>query len=165
MPVNKGDVLVIPAPNDKYRQDENKMTIHWQQTLRQREGDYYLLVAKNKTQGYAEVPFYIQAEWYNQQGFNNAYDMRRIDEDNYEITIDNRHQYAGKERARFVVWHDQERKPYADRFIDTGVLKRGTEIAKKVLSIYGLGGSGTDTVVDSVSKFGQSVMGDYLRTF
>lgn len=32
--------------------------------------------------------------------------------DNYEMSIDDRHQYVGED-ARFVVWHDKDRKPYA----------------------------------------------------
>ncbi|KAG8920599.1 hypothetical protein FRC01_000681, partial [Tulasnella sp. 417] len=49
MPVRKGDVLLIPSPNDSHKTAGNKLTIHWQQNLRQRAGDYYLLVAKNIT--------------------------------------------------------------------------------------------------------------------
>ncbi|KAG9024678.1 hypothetical protein FS837_005242, partial [Tulasnella sp. UAMH 9824] len=113
MGVNNGDVLVIPAPNDKHKNDDNKLTIHWSQRLRENRADYYVLIAKNKSQGYAEVPFFIQSEWYNEQGFNSAYNMRRIDDDNYELTMDDRHQYAGEGNARFVVWHDKDRKPYA----------------------------------------------------
>ncbi|KIO31756.1 hypothetical protein M407DRAFT_4870 [Tulasnella calospora MUT 4182] len=155
MCVHKGDVLVIPAPNDKHKNDTNKTTIHWQQMWRQREGDYYLLIAKNKSQGYAEVPFFIQAEWYNEEGFNN----------NYEIIIDDRHQYAGTDEARFVVWHDKDRAPYADRFLQTGILKQGTDLAKQVIGILRLDWNpGANTVV-WVGEMSQALIGNYLQTY
>lgn len=47
--VRKGDVLIIPAPSEENK-DGNKMTIHWQQSWRQRDGDYYALKALNKSQ-------------------------------------------------------------------------------------------------------------------
>ncbi|KAG8920596.1 hypothetical protein FRC01_000678 [Tulasnella sp. 417] len=142
MPVHKGDVLVIPAPTDSHKTAGNKVSIHWQQSFRQRDADYYLLVAKNKPKAthpdlsnsyYVgnEVPFYIQSDWYNEQGFNSASGMKKIDNDNYELTIDNRHQYAGGDKAQFIVWHDKERKPFADRFLQTGLLKQGTDSRRR----------------------------------
>ncbi|KAG8921735.1 hypothetical protein FRC00_008296 [Tulasnella sp. 408] len=173
MGVNKGDVLIIPAPNNKHKKDENKMTIHWQQMFRQRDGDYYVLVAKNKTQSNAKVPFYIQSEWYNEQGFNTAYNMRRIDDDNYEITIDDRHQYGSTNiwgQNQFIVWHDKDRKPYADRFLEKGFFTSGTQTAADVFRV--LSGDVADTIQNTggaiaqkIEVIGGSFIGIPLRTF
>ncbi|KAG8916277.1 hypothetical protein FRC01_003257 [Tulasnella sp. 417] len=165
MPVNKGDVLIIPAPNGKYKTDEHKTTIRWQQMFRQREGDYYLLVAKNKSQGYCQVPFYIQAEWYNEQGFNSAYGMSKLGNDSYELTIDNRHQYAGEPAARFVVWHDQDREPYADRFLQSSLLKQGTDMVKEVYGLLGLSWTPAAKLYEAGGELSQSFIGTSLKTF
>ncbi|KAG8916276.1 hypothetical protein FRC01_003256 [Tulasnella sp. 417] len=165
MPVNKGDVLIIPAPNGQNKTDSNKTTIHWQQMWKDREGDYYLLLAKNKSQGYCQVPFYIQAEWYNEEGFNSARSMRKGDNDTYELTIDSRHQYAGKPEARFVVWHDKERKPYADRFLQSSLLKQGTDLVKEVYGLLGLSWTPAAKLYEATGELGQRLWGDALQTF
>ncbi|KAG8927610.1 hypothetical protein FRC01_007185 [Tulasnella sp. 417] len=164
MPVNSGDVLIIPAPNGKYKADENKMTIHWKQTLRQREGDYYLLVAKNKTQGYCQVPFYIQAEWYNEETLS-AWGMRKLDNDSYELTISGLYQYAGEPEARFVVLHDKARKPYADRFLQSSLLKQGTDLVKEVYGLLGLSWTPAAKLYELTGELGQSFIGTSLKTF
>ncbi|KAG9024101.1 hypothetical protein FS837_005472, partial [Tulasnella sp. UAMH 9824] len=156
--VERGDVLVIPAPNDKHKNDANKITIHWKQWFSENSGDYYLLTAKNRNRGDAKTPFYIQAEWYNEPGFNSAYNMRRIDDDNYEITIDDRHQYAGED-ARFIVWHDKDRKPYADRFVQHALVQSSTYAVKTVLDILPLNGDTSRTVVEGFNELGQNLVG------
>ncbi|KAG8927608.1 hypothetical protein FRC01_007183 [Tulasnella sp. 417] len=161
MSVDKGDVLVIPAPSDKTKNDSNKITIHWRQQFRQRDDDYYLLIAKNKTQGDCQVPIYIQSDWYNEQGFNSASGMRKIDSDNHALTIDNRHQYAGKPECRFVVWHDKEKKPYSDRFLQSSSLKQDTDLVKQVFQLLGFGLSG----IELAGEWAQDSIGTNLETF
>ncbi|KAG8927609.1 hypothetical protein FRC01_007184 [Tulasnella sp. 417] len=139
MPANKGDVLVVPAPNDKHKTDGNKITIHWQQRFSQREG-------------YVEVPFYIQSEWYNEPGFNSAHNMFRIDDDNYEITLDDRHQYPGGSSALFVAWHDKERRPFAEHFIQTSIFKQGANLAKQVFRCLQLNVTPTDQAIERIGE-------------
>ncbi|KIO17126.1 hypothetical protein M407DRAFT_12482 [Tulasnella calospora MUT 4182] len=102
MGVNKGDVLVIPAPNNKHKNDDNKMTIHWQQMFRQRDGDYYVLVAKNKSK--------------HQYGSTNIWGQNQ-----------------------FIVWHDKDRKPYANLEGDVAdtIQNTGGAIAQKIEVIGG----------------------------
>ena len=52
MPVNNGDILVIPAPTEANKEG-HRVTVKWQQTLSNKSADYYVLVALNKTQGEA----------------------------------------------------------------------------------------------------------------
>lgn len=153
--VNKGDVLIIPAPNDKNKNDDKKMKIHWQQSWRQRDGDYYVLVAKNKSQSKPSPTIsnptclmfgsFVQTmprshSTSNRIGITSkaltariicgesimvrpageadgCNRLRQLDWiDNYEITIDDRHQYGSSNvwgQNQFVVWHDKDRKPYA----------------------------------------------------
>ncbi|KAG8916278.1 hypothetical protein FRC01_003258 [Tulasnella sp. 417] len=161
MSVNKGDVLVIPAPSDKTKNDSSKIKIHWRQQFRQRYGDYYLLVAKNKTQGDSQVPIYIQSDLYNEQDFNSTSGTRKIDADHYELTIDDRHQYAGKPEGRFVVWHDKEREPFSDNFLQSSLVKQDTGLVKQLFQLLGLGLS----AIEVIGEMAQSSIGTYLETF
>ncbi|KAG8940791.1 hypothetical protein FRC04_005019 [Tulasnella sp. 424] len=163
MGVNKGDVLIIPAPNNNHKNDDNKMTIRWQQSLRSRVGDYYVLVAKNKSQGNAEVPFFIQSEWYNEQGFNTASSMRRVDDDNYELTMDDRHQYGME--GQFIVWHDKDRKPYAERFLEKGFFANGTKTALRVIRLLTGNESPIAQVAQQLEALGRIYVGNPLKTF
>jgi hypothetical protein len=54
-PVQKGNKLLIPALSG----DESKhvrVTVKWQQVFSQREADYYVLTAKNASQGTFHLP-------------------------------------------------------------------------------------------------------------
>ncbi|KAG8920597.1 hypothetical protein FRC01_000679 [Tulasnella sp. 417] len=164
MSVNKGDVLIIPAPNGKYK--ANKTTIHWQQMFREREGDYNVMTAKNKTQVQdCRVLLFIQSEWYNEQGFNSTSGMRKLDNDFYELTIDSRHQYASKRDARFVVWHDKDRKPYADRFFKSSLLRQGTDLVKDVYALLGLSWTPAAKLYETTGELGQAFIGTSLEDF
>ncbi|KAG9042269.1 hypothetical protein FS837_011089 [Tulasnella sp. UAMH 9824] len=165
MSVQRGDILVIPAPNDNNKNDNNRLDIHWSQSWRSRDGAYYVVIARNKSKDYAEVPFYIQSEWYNEPGFDSAYNMDRVDDDNYEIVIDDRHQYGGADNHRFVVWHDKERKPYADRFVQESLLKKGTDLTKRVFEAMNLGWTPNAAMATWAGEFAQKVVGEYLNTF
>lgn len=123
------------------------------------------MIAKNKTRDYTDVPFYIQSEWYNEPGFDSAPGMDRVDDDHYEIIIDSRHQYGGTLNHRFVVWHDQERKPYADRFVQESLLKKGTDLTKRVFEAMNLGWTPNAAMASWAGESLQSVLGDNLKTF
>lgn len=50
-PIQKGDVLVIPAPNNDSKKGK-RITIDWYQDKgKSHTGDYYALEGKNQTQG------------------------------------------------------------------------------------------------------------------
>ncbi|KAI0037617.1 hypothetical protein FA95DRAFT_1614039, partial [Auriscalpium vulgare] len=58
--VQKGDVLVIPSPAPA----APRLTITWAQ-LGSHTADYVPLLVQDKDQGNAEVPIFIEIEWYN----------------------------------------------------------------------------------------------------
>lgn len=87
MPVQKGNVLLVPANVDV----SHRATVHWEQSLHQKSAQYYSIVAADKNQGEscrrrstssttgrafadcgiagnAEVVIFIAAEWYEGEG-------------------------------------------------------------------------------------------------
>jgi hypothetical protein len=48
-PVQRGNKLLIPALSEEDKKNV-RVTVKWQQTLIQREADYYVLTAKNSNQ-------------------------------------------------------------------------------------------------------------------
>ncbi|KAK1220603.1 hypothetical protein PQX77_016626 [Marasmius sp. AFHP31] len=150
--VNKGDVLLVPSTADDGKQ---RLHLEWQQSGT-KSGDYYALIAKNKSQGNGEVPFFCQTEWFNKEnlGQKNA-------EGYYEVTISDRHQYGQKNKQgdnRWVAFHDKSRKPYQHRFVETLFIKGGDLIGKVAgLLGYPIGSVAVDTL--------KGIFGDYLHTF
>ena len=61
---------------------------------------------------------------------------------------------------RFIVYHDQERKPYQHRFIETALGSAVTGKAKKAADLLGKG-----AIVGDISAIAANFVGDYLRTF
>lgn len=99
----------------------------------------------------------------------------------YEFRVDKRLQYGQKDKqgtGRFVVWHDESRKPYQvttgsirgarisilnssqHRFIQSSL---GSLAANAAAAIAGL--LGYKSVADAVKGVGNALIGDYLRTF
>ncbi|EKM48695.1 uncharacterized protein PHACADRAFT_202509, partial [Phanerochaete carnosa HHB-10118-sp] len=64
MPVQKGNVLLVPANVDA----SHMATVHWEQSLHQKSAQYYSIIAADKSQGNAEVVIFIAAEWYEGEG-------------------------------------------------------------------------------------------------
>lgn len=65
---------------------------------------------------------------------------------------------------RFVVYHDQERKPFQHRFIETAL---ASNLSKKANEVAAKLGQGTVAggLVGDVTKLAANFVGDYLRTF
>ncbi|KAG8844417.1 hypothetical protein FRB96_003052 [Tulasnella sp. 330] len=63
MTLSNGNIIVIPAPTDAYK-NEHRVTVHWQQTFTDRQGNYIVLLVKNKSQDGAEVALFIEEDWY-----------------------------------------------------------------------------------------------------
>ncbi|KAK1235206.1 hypothetical protein PQX77_001579 [Marasmius sp. AFHP31] len=129
--VNKGDVLLVPSTIDDAKQ---RLQVEWQQSLTKQSGAYYVLIAKNKSQGNGEVPFFCQTEWFNAEhlGQINA-------EGYYEVTIGDKHQYGQKNKQgdnRWVMFHDKSRKMYQHRFTEPFHTK-SDEFAGKVAGLLG----------------------------
>ncbi|KAL0066376.1 hypothetical protein AAF712_006635 [Marasmius tenuissimus] len=151
--VNKGDVLLVPSSADDTKQ---RLHIEWQQSLSKRSGDYYTLVARNKSQGNVEVPFFCQTEWFNAEhlGQKNA-------EGYYEVTMSDKYQYGQKNKNgdnRWVAFHDKGRKMYQHRFVESLFVKGG-EVVGKVAGMLGYPiGS---VAIDQLKNY----FGDYLHDF
>ncbi|KAL0567431.1 hypothetical protein V5O48_014557, partial [Marasmius crinis-equi] len=125
-------------------------------TFQSRSGDYYALIAKNKSQGNGEVPFFCQTEWFNEErlGKKNA-------DGYYEVTIGDKYQYGQKNKDgdnRWVAFHDKGRKPYQHRFVKT-LLVKGGELAGKIAGLVGFPQG--STIVNELEKY----LGDYLHDF
>ncbi|KAJ6475585.1 hypothetical protein C8R45DRAFT_1102861 [Mycena sanguinolenta] len=117
---------------------ESLVHIHWQQDFAQRKADYYALTVDNITTG-ETVPFFIAAEYYKNSTKANAHHITKVAElvdgalalhryfplcydpiltslaEGYKMKVDNKLQYGQKNaegELRFVVYHDQEHKPY-----------------------------------------------------
>ena len=81
----------------------------------------------------------------------------------YKLRIDSNMQYGQKNpqgELRFLVYHDQDRKPYQHRFIETALgsmaAGKAQEIAKKL---------GQGSVAGSVADLAKNFVGDFLCTF
>ncbi|KAK1235167.1 hypothetical protein PQX77_001616 [Marasmius sp. AFHP31] len=150
--VNKGDVLLVPSTADDAKQ---RLHLEWQQ-FGKKSGDYYALIAKNKSQGNGEVPFFCQTEWFNTEnlGQKNA-------EGYYEVKISDKHQYGQKNKQgddRWVAFHDKSRKPYQHRFLETLYIKGGDLIGKVAGMLgYPIGSVAFDAI--------KNLFGDFLHTF
>ncbi|KIP02364.1 hypothetical protein PHLGIDRAFT_37922 [Phlebiopsis gigantea 11061_1 CR5-6] len=162
MPVQKGDVLLIPTSVDAAQ----RVTVKWQQTFSDKTATYYTIVAKNKTQGNAEVVFFVATEWYEGTG-GPAQHLSHVAPKNadglYELTVDDKCQYGQKNKEgemRFVVYHDKGRKPYQHRFIETSFGSLAGNVAAKIAGALGYGGIG-----DIAKTLSGNYLGDYLHTF
>jgi len=79
------------------------------------------------------------------------------------MKLDNNFQYGQKNpegELRFVVYHDEERKPYQHRFVETALASAGAGKAQELAAKMGFGAIG-----DQVGSFAKSFVGDYLHTF
>ena len=56
-PVQRGNKLLIPALSEEDSKHV-RVTVKWQQTLMQRQADYYVLTAKNSSQSAFHLPRY-----------------------------------------------------------------------------------------------------------
>ena len=81
----------------------------------------------------------------------------------YKLKIDSALQYGQKNaqgEMRFLVYHDQERKPFQHRFIETALGSMGAGKAKEIAEKFGQG-----AIAGSVVDLAKNFVGDYLRTF
>ncbi|KAG9000009.1 hypothetical protein FRB94_005692 [Tulasnella sp. JGI-2019a] len=162
MPANHNDLIRIPAPTDAFK-NEHRVTIHWQQMLSNKEANYTYMVGKDMSQGGAEVPVFIQEEWYSTSGLDQ--NATKTASGEYEFTLDKRLQYGQKNAAgegRFLVWHDQGRKPYQASItgFETALASKGAELAQKLLA-----GSVLQDTAGQIKALGEAYAGDYLKTF
>ncbi|KDQ09664.1 hypothetical protein BOTBODRAFT_116919 [Botryobasidium botryosum FD-172 SS1] len=153
MSVDKGDILLIPSIVG----DTNRIHVQWQQSLRDRSGDYYNLEARNKSQGDAKVVFFVQTDWFNDQhlGAKGAHGF-------YEVKIDERFQYGqiSQNNKRWVVLHDKERKPYQYRFVKP-LLEKVAQSGGKAAELIGFPAHDLEKIISQLQK----LFGDYLHTF
>ena len=81
----------------------------------------------------------------------------------YKIKIDSSVQYGQKNAQgdmRFLVLHDQERKPFQHRFLETALGSTGAAKAKEIAAKFGQG-----DIAGTVTDLAKNFVGDYLRTF
>ncbi|KDQ09654.1 hypothetical protein BOTBODRAFT_36886 [Botryobasidium botryosum FD-172 SS1] len=152
MPVNKGDILLVPSAVS----DENRIHVQWQQSLQNKEADYISVITRNKSQGEESVILFVQADWFNDQHLG-----AKGEHDYYEVKIDEKFQYGQKNSKgdnRWVVLHDHSRKPYQHRFVESLFSKAGT-FAGKVAALAGF------PIVDKVIPSLKGFLGDYLHNF
>ncbi|KAG9016340.1 hypothetical protein FRB90_003214 [Tulasnella sp. 427] len=134
--VNIGDILVIPGPSNTSKTDQNTISVQWAQSFQQRQATYYVIIATNKTKNNAQVPFYIQGGWYNDDKLSETSGVKKADEgDSYEITIGDQYQYGKIKKNKFVVWHDEDWKPFANRFVDIQFFASRSAVAVNVATI------------------------------
>ncbi|KAI0043020.1 hypothetical protein FA95DRAFT_1563758 [Auriscalpium vulgare] len=158
MPVQKGDVLVVP---DHTRDGQTRVTIKWSQNYSQHSRDYILFLADNKTQNTEGVLLFIDAEWFYHGHFRRI--AHRTDLNTYEVTIDDTFQYGQKKydgEQRFVVLHDKARTPHQDRFLETSLASEAAGQAIRVAASMGYG-----SVAEALNNVGKSVFGMDLHTF
>jgi hypothetical protein len=65
---NKGDVLIVPAYSAESERDA--LEISWSQSFRTRTARYYLVNARNQSQGNTNVLMYIQDRHYKDYNSN-----------------------------------------------------------------------------------------------
>ncbi|KAG8844272.1 hypothetical protein FRB96_003208 [Tulasnella sp. 330] len=156
MTLTKGNIVIIPAPTDAYK-NEHRVTIHWQQTFTDRQENYIVLLVKNKSQDGAEVPMFIEEDWYTIAKLDKEATKSGADE--YEFVINDRVQYGQKNAngdGRFAVWHDKGRKPYQAK---TSVASRVFATAQKLV------GEGLAAQAKQIQEIGSAYIGDSLKTF
>ena len=81
----------------------------------------------------------------------------------YKLKIDGSMQYGQKNaqgEMRFLVLHDQERKPFQHRFLETALGSTGAAKAKEIAEKFGQG-----AIAGTVTDLAKNFVGDYLRTF
>ncbi|KIK58095.1 hypothetical protein GYMLUDRAFT_45654 [Collybiopsis luxurians FD-317 M1] len=163
-PVESGQELLIPLFDAEVAGKPVK--VNWQQSLAQRNADYYALTADNITTG-NQVPFFIAAEYYKNSTKANPNHITKVGEliegEGYKLKVDGKLQYGQKNaqgELRFVVYHDEERKPYQHRFIETAVGSATAGKTQEMAKAFGLGAAG-DQIMDHL----KAIVGDYLHTF
>ncbi|KAF8144189.1 hypothetical protein K438DRAFT_1783062 [Mycena galopus ATCC 62051] len=162
--VESGHEILIPIFDAE--QAGAPVHVQWQQNLAQRKADYYALAVDNITTG-EQVPFFIACEFYKNSTKENANHVTKVcelvDGEGYKMKVDNKLQYGQKNaqgELRFVVYHDEERKPYQHRFMETALGSAGAEKAKKIAEAMGVGAIG-----NTVNDLAQAFVGDYMHTF
>ncbi|GJE91736.1 hypothetical protein PsYK624_078870 [Phanerochaete sordida] len=162
MPVQNGNVLLIPSNVD----NSSRVTVKWQQMFSDKSADYYTVVAKNKSQGNADVVVFVAAEWYEGAGGTSQHLIHVAPKDVegfYQLTVDDKCQYGQKNKEgdmRFVVYHDKGRKPYQHRFVETSLGSLGAGVITKIAGAFGYGGK-----ADIAKNVASCFVGDYLHTF
>ncbi|KAG8843109.1 hypothetical protein FRB96_004358 [Tulasnella sp. 330] len=148
MTLANGNIVVIPAPTDAYK-NEHRVAVHWQQTFTERQGNYIVLLVKNKSQDGAEVPMFIEEDWYTTAKLDK--EATKIGTGEYELVINDRVQYGQKNAngdGRF-----------AHRFVETSVASQVMAAAQKLL------GEGLAVQAKQIQELGSAYIGDYLKTF
>ncbi|KAI0044934.1 hypothetical protein FA95DRAFT_1574161 [Auriscalpium vulgare] len=178
MPIEKGDILLIPSPGTEARTSN---TIEWSQTLTRQTAGYIALVVQSRPTrnppplfGRAGVLIFIAAEWFTDAYLGGV--AHKTASGEYELTIDDKFQYAQRRRSadehpgterivvfeRFVVFHDKARKMHHHQFLQTLLTRDidwvGTEAANPSVLGY-------DTVEQARANFSSDFTGDYLQTF
>ncbi|KDQ09652.1 hypothetical protein BOTBODRAFT_190963 [Botryobasidium botryosum FD-172 SS1] len=145
MPVNKGDILLVPSVVG----DENCIHVRWHQSLRNKEADYI-------GTGGGSVVLFVRADWFNDQHLG-----AKGEHDYYEVKIDEKFQYGQKGangNNRWVVLHDHSRKPYQHRFMESLFVNAGP-FASKAAALAGF------PIVDRVIPSFKGLLGGSLHNF
>ncbi|THU87374.1 hypothetical protein K435DRAFT_804375 [Dendrothele bispora CBS 962.96] len=152
-PIQKGDIISFTLDNKR------EITVTWSQNLSSKSEPYYAIPAKNTSRDNADVNFFVQKNWLD----NELSKFATVDGNTARVTITDKFQYGQKNdqgEFRFVVYHDTSRKPYQHRFIETTLLAKGGDISVKLAKGFGYDQVGMD-VSDLLKRF----VGDYLRNF
>ncbi|KAJ6458012.1 hypothetical protein C8R45DRAFT_943026 [Mycena sanguinolenta] len=138
--VESGHEILVPLFSTDSA--ESLVHINWQQNFAQRKADYYALTVDNITTG-ETVPFFIAAEYYKNSTKANAHHITKVaelvDGEGYKMKVDSKLQYGQKNaqgELRFVVYHDQEHKPYQVSFIAVHVFCTLASASSAALSLY-----------------------------
>ncbi|TKX27034.1 hypothetical protein C1H76_0789 [Elsinoe australis] len=162
-PPKSGDEILIPIFDAENA--GQPLTVKWSQNLSERTAQYYGLTVDNITTG-EQARIFIAAEYYKNSTKANPKHVTKfqlVDGEGYQVRLDNNFQYGQKNaegELRFIVYHDQERKPYQHRFIETALGSAGLGKANVIAEKMGFGAIG-----DQVGSFAKNFIGDYLHTF
>ncbi|EDR08608.1 uncharacterized protein LACBIDRAFT_326777 [Laccaria bicolor S238N-H82] len=157
MPVTKGDTLVV----DSATLTQKEVNILWQQSLKSRSQEYYLVTYTNTTrasEGEHSGLLFIQ------KNMLDAFKAKHV-AGKTEITfiVDDTFQY-GQDKSqshRWLAFHDKSQKMYQHRFVENTLIKfanAGLDIAEKL-------GVPNAKDASSVKNFISNYAGDYLHNF
>ncbi|KAJ7714869.1 hypothetical protein B0H16DRAFT_1701915 [Mycena metata] len=158
-----GDIIVVPA----YAGDDSAtVEVQWQQTFRSKSATYYIVKAKNQSQGNADILLYIQDRFYKDESSGDFIGKLlgcKKEDGRYIVTLNDRFQYGQKNKngdERWVCLHDKDNKIFQHRFLVTTVQGKAADWAKTLANGFGAG-----EIAANVHKLGGSFVGDYLHTF
>ncbi|MCJ1363885.1 hypothetical protein MMC16_002994 [Acarospora aff. strigata] len=159
MPVEKGDVIFVPA--DKL--GEKKLVVEWSQMMQSRKESTSSVFTTTRLE---ELTSLTASEPENQgmifvqANMLDDFKKKHTEGDQYTITVDDSFQYGQdkEKKKRWLCFHNKNDKPYQHRFVESTIVKYGNAAAGFAV---GQGYKDVNTVADVIKHFA----GDYLHNF